>query len=144
MRALLDATPDDKLNWSPSPSARTPLQIVAHSASSIGHITDMLNGIPFQIENSAAADKEMLAWEKQFTTRAATVAVFDENCNKYMTWLDTLSPDQLGKEVEAPFGMGMMQVGRGLFFPPMHTMGHVSQLEYLQTIYGDRDWHMGI
>src|SRR5262249_17746019 len=104
---------------------------------------DMLSGIPFRIDNVPQADKEMRDWERQFTTRAATVAVLDENCKKYTTWLDSLTPDQLAKTVEAPFGLGQIPIGMGINFPPMHTMAHSPQLKYLKTNYANHDWHMG-
>lgn len=25
----------------------------------------------------------------------------------------------------------------------VHTMGHIAQIEYVQTMYGDLDWHTG-
>ena len=30
----------------------------------------------------------------------------------------------------------------GITFPAYHTHGHVAQMDYIQTIYGDQDWHM--
>jgi hypothetical protein len=38
----LAKTPDDRLNWSPSPTARTPLHLVAHCAFSLGFIHTIL------------------------------------------------------------------------------------------------------
>ena len=35
MSKVLPTTPDDRINWSPSPSSMTPIQIVAHAAGSI-------------------------------------------------------------------------------------------------------------
>lgn len=43
----LATTPDDKLNWSPATSARTPLHLAAHAASAVSGIVRMLNGEPF-------------------------------------------------------------------------------------------------
>ncbi len=37
-------TPEDRINWSPSPTARTPVQIVAHAAEAIRNIHNFLNG----------------------------------------------------------------------------------------------------
>ena len=30
----------------------------------------------------------------------------------------------------------------GITFAAYHTHGHVAQMDYIQTIYGDQDWHM--
>ena len=44
MMHALATTPEDRLKWAPSATARTPLQQVAHSAQSISIIQDMLSG----------------------------------------------------------------------------------------------------
>src|SRR5207253_4309919 len=40
----LATTPDDRINWSPSPSARTPIQQVAHAARAVNSINGFLDG----------------------------------------------------------------------------------------------------
>ena len=47
MTRALATTPDDKINWSPSPTARTPIQEVAHSVMAVSGIQGMLTGKPF-------------------------------------------------------------------------------------------------
>ena len=38
IRRILASTPDERLHWSPSPTARTPLAQVVHAANSIRNI----------------------------------------------------------------------------------------------------------
>lgn len=40
----LEKTPDDKLNWSPSPTARTPIQLVAHAAFGVNGLMGIVKG----------------------------------------------------------------------------------------------------
>src|ERR1051326_1366867 len=94
MSHLLELTPEDKLNWSPSPSARTPLQIVAHSAEAIKNIHGFLEGHPFDIENTARADQFFREWEKQFTSRQQVVELFERNSSAYLSFLDSLSQER--------------------------------------------------
>ena len=44
--------------------------------------------------------------------------------------------------VDMPFGLEPMPVAVVITFPTFHTRSHIPQIEYIQTIYGDRDWHM--
>ena len=39
------------------------------------------------------------------------------------------------------FGVGAVPMSLAMTSPPLHTMVHTGQLEYLQTILGDRVWH---
>ena len=52
----LATTPDERINWSPSPTARTPIQQVAHCAQSISGIQGMLAGKPFPYAGIAEFD----------------------------------------------------------------------------------------
>lgn len=138
----LNNTPDDKLNWSPTPTARTPIEIVIHSADALKNIHDMLDGRPFQISNTAEADKHFRESEKRISTREEVVELFEKNSTAYVAWLDALTPERLNDPITFPFGLGAGTVGIGLQFPALHTSSHTPQIEYIQTIYGDRDWHL--
>jgi len=144
MIGLLKDTPDDKLHWSPSPTARSPLALVAHAAMSIHHITEMLKGRPFGGTTTAIADKAFRQAEQEFTSRADVVALFEKNAAEYLAWIDALSEDALDDPITFPFGLGVGAVRHGLSAPARHTEAHIAQLEYVQTIYGDQDWHIGV
>ena len=144
MLGLLADTPDDKLNWSPSPSARTPLALVAHSALSIRHVTEMLKGRPFGTSTTAVADKGFREEEQAFTSRDEVVALFEKNAAEYLEWIDALPEEGLDAPITFPFGLGVGTVRHGITAPARHTESHIAQLEYIQTIYGDHDWHIGV
>lgn len=144
MLGLLGNTPDDRLNWSPSPTARTPLAIVAHAAISIHHITEMLKGRPFGVPSSAVADKYFRQEEAKFTSRADVVALFEGNAAAYVAWIDDLTEEGLSDPITFPFGLGTGTVLDCLSTPARHTDAHIGQLEYVQTIYGDQNWHIGV
>ncbi|WP_025229341.1 DinB family protein [Fimbriimonas ginsengisoli] len=144
MMGLLKDTPDDKLNWSPSPTARSPLAIVAHAGIAVHNITEMLQGRPFGASTSAIADKGFRKEEQEFTSRDEVVALFEKNAAAYVAWIDTLTEEGLNDPITFPFGLGTGTVLHGLTAAARHTEAHIAQLEYVQTIYGDQDWHMGI
>jgi hypothetical protein len=140
-RALAN-TPDDRINWSPSPSARTPIHQVAHSARSIKHILEQMSGTPFAIPTTAEADHDFREWEQQFNTREQVLDLLERNSAEYLAYLDALTPDKLDTMAKMPFGLGEAPVRGWLEAPPAHTNYHTAQIEYMQTIYGDQDWHL--
>ena len=42
-----------------------------------------------------------------------------------------------------PFGLGQAPLGYFMTMGAAHTQGHIPQIEYIQTLYGDHDWHTG-
>lgn len=136
-------TPDDRLLWAPSPTARTPLAQVVHSAMSTGYIQSWLTGTPFADKTSAEATGIFHSVEATYTTRESALALLEEKSAAFLGWLDSLTPEDLERHGEAPFGLGPVKWSDGIFFPGLHMRDHAAQLEYTQTIYGDTDWHFG-
>lgn len=138
----LSTTPDDRLNWSPSPTARSPLHQVVHAARSISNIHGFLDGRTFDVPTPQEADLGFREFESKFSRRDEAVKLFERNADAFVAWLDALEPERLTSLVVTPFGMGSVPIELGMTFPAMHTRWHQAQIEYIQTIYGDLDWHM--
>lgn len=136
----LGCTPDDKINWSPGSSARTPIQQVAHAAMSLEGILKMFGGEPFPFENISEMDATWRRAEKQFTTREQATGLLEKNCAAYIAWLDTLTPEQIESTFKTPFGEFPMAAA--VTFAADHLRNHAAQIEYIQTCYGDLDWHL--
>jgi len=142
LESALETTPDDRINWSPSATSRTPLALVAHAAGAIKNIHETLDGRTFFANSTTEADIGFREWERQFTTREHVLELLEQNSADYVAWLDALAPERLESLVEMPFGLGQVPLGIALTFPPAHTIDHAAQIVYVQTIYGDHDWHM--
>jgi hypothetical protein len=142
MVKVLAETPDDRINWSPTETARTPVQLVAHAAAALGSITDFCSGRPVNLPDTGGADKKFREWEKQCTSREEALALLEKNSAAHVALLDSLTPDSFAKMVQLPFGMGEVPLAAVITVGGDHTRFHCAQLEYVQTIYGDRDWHM--
>lgn len=140
MRQSLDKVPDERLNWSPSPTARSPLHIVAHSAFAIDFIRQMILGRPYPAPTTADADREFLEAEQAISTREQALSLLEGNCEEYCAAIGSLTDDQLTGFVEAPFGLGQVPTTLAITFGGMHTRHHQAQLDYVQTCYGDRAW----
>jgi len=134
------STPDDKINWSPTPTSRTPTEVAAHGAMSISGMQGWLAGQPFPFESMAALDEFCRKEEKNFTKREAVIGLLDEKSNKFLTFLDSLSQEKLNSMFETQ--MGTFPMMSAITFPADHIRGHAAQIDYIQTIYGDREMHM--
>ena len=136
----LDVTSEDKLNWSPSSTSRTPIKLVAHSAMAIQGIGGILAGKPFPFTSMAEMDATFRAEEEIVTTKEQALALLEETSAAYLKWLDTVTPEQLASTVQFP--MGAMPMAVAITFAADHMRSHAAQLDYLQTIIGDLDWHL--
>ena len=139
--SAFETTPDERLNWSPSDTSRTPIQIVAHAAAAIENVHGILDGRPFPIKSTAEADAFFRQSEKQFTTRAQVLRLLETNSAAYLRFLDALTPQSLQTTVEMPFGLGATPMTAALDAAANHTKWHAAQIDYIQTIYGDHIWH---
>jgi hypothetical protein len=138
----LATTPDDRLNWSPSTTSRTPLQVAAHAAGVVKNLHETLNGNTFEGGTTAEADASFREWEKQFTTREQIVNLLEENSAAYLAWLDSLTPERLDADVKLPFNLGSAPLTLAITFQALHLNHHAAQIDYIQTIYGDHDWYV--
>ncbi|MGO8670661.1 MAG: DinB family protein [Capsulimonadaceae bacterium] len=136
---LLDKTPEDKINWSPSPTARTPVQLASHASMVVGGLLDMLKGQPFEFTNTAELDARFRQAERGFTTREQALGLLETNSAQYLAFLDGLTEEQLASDVTTPFGTFPMALA--ITFAADHMRGHLGQIDYLQTIWGDYDWY---
>jgi len=138
----LETTPDERINWSPSSTARTPIQLVAHVAWAVKSMLGNLTGDTYPVPTTQEANQQQREWEKQFSTRDEVLKLLDQNSSEYLAWLEDLTQEQLDSQVEMPFGMGAVPMEFAISFMPLHVHVHAAQLDYVQTIYGDQDWHI--
>lgn len=135
---VFGATPDDKLNWSPSPTARTPLQLAVHCGQGMGFIQRSLEGAQAPSMTTEQFDASFREAESKYTTRDEAVNLIEQNSAAYIAWLEGLGDEQVSGIWHSPFGDVPMAMG--IMVPTYHTANHTAQIEYIQTIYGDRTW----
>lgn len=141
LKRNLEKVPDDRLQWSPAPSARNPLHLVAHCGFSLDFIRKMLEGEPpFPIPTTAGADAQFLEMESKITTREQALEIWSQSFDRFVAFLKTVNDEDMNRLVNLPFGMDPLRLRFMLGVGSMHTREHVAQLEYVQTAYGDRDW----
>lgn len=143
MIELLDATPDERLSWKPAPHARSIVEIAAHTAHALRNILSQMKGTPFDLATSAEANAAFLAHDKEFTDREKVKAYLNESRHEYGQFLAGLTEDDLDRLEALPFGLGLAPIRYFTMAGANHTSGHNAQIEYVQTLYGDTDWHTG-
>jgi hypothetical protein len=101
----------------------------------------MMMGKRFPTPTREEADAEFLAFESEFKTRVAALALLDKNSEALVAWLDQLLVERLSDMVPLPFDLGQAPLEFMLMMPAWHTNDHAAQMDYIQTCYGDRSWN---
>ena len=132
--------PDDKLTWSPSPTAKSALRIAAHTACTAGNFAYLIRNGKFPTNDMAELFAGMNAEEQTVTTREAAVELLRKNTDDILAALDASTPELIASTLETPFGFSAPMA----FFmnlPGSHAESHAAQVDYLQTCWGDREMH---
>jgi hypothetical protein len=79
--------------------------------------------------------------EKEVASAEAALDLLNANSDKYVSWMESLSDEFLEGTFNSP--MGGFPMKDAITFLADHLRSHASQLEYIQTIIGDREMHMG-
>lgn len=137
---LLAFVPEDKLTWAPSSSARSPLNITAHCALASRFFADIItDGLPEKLPSPEVFFQDLHEAGRKIATRAEAIDLVKSTTTALCTALGTVTAENIETPRRSPFGLlpvrFWMQQGGD------HLAGHIGQLEYLQTIWGDLDNH---
>jgi uncharacterized damage-inducible protein DinB len=127
--------PDDKLEWTPSPTSKSALRIAAHVGVSNMGIISLLRGEKSKIESVQDYLAVAEAKEKEIKTREQAAKLIEWSTNFLVTKFDSMDEEALAGRIASP--LGEMPAAEFLFFPSRHMCAHASQIDYLQTIWGD-------
>jgi len=132
--------PDDKLSWSLSETARSPLAIVAHCILANQMLATVVRG---EQMSSTPTPEEAEAASRQFestmTDRADAVRQLEASCEEAVAALGTMTTERFASSPDSPFGAFPMPFWMNL--PAMHMNNHASQIDYIQTAWGDQVDH---
>ncbi|HLO98842.1 MAG TPA: DinB family protein [Fimbriimonas sp.] len=142
MLKLLSFVPDDKLNWAPSSSARTALQLVAHCAVTNPVFQAVItSNLPDPCPEPGEFFALLKEQELAVTTREQAIELLTKSTADLSSAMSAVDDAQMATSPNSPFGP--LPMGFWLGVTHAHFAGHNGQLEYLQTIWGDLDNHMG-
>jgi hypothetical protein len=132
--------PDDKLTWTPSETSKSALRIAAHIAVSNTGISKMIRN---EDSDESMSGEQLMAMMKEmetsFTSREQVVAAVSESVATALAAIDTVNESTIGTSPMSPFGAFPMMFW--MFLPANHMLGHAYQIDYLQTIWGDLEFH---
>ena len=135
--------PDDRLNWTPTPTAKSALRVAAHTALYAGRFAKMISDRqlpqPANIEEWVAKNN---AEEIAVTDRAEMERIFREGTAAVIAALDSLTPEEVESDLSSGqgFEMPMKQL---INLPGWHATLHLGQIDYLQTCWGDQQVYLG-
>ena len=72
-------------------------------------------------------------------TREEAIAAINASSKEIHAALDSIYDGNVNAEIAMPFMSAPMTFWMNL--PAMHFSNHAAQIDYLQTIWGDMDWH---
>lgn len=134
LRDTLNHVPDDRLLWTPSPSARPALKIAAHVALSNRYFASVLRGDKQDERSVSDVVEDIVRQEAPFQTRAEVNRILEETTGEVLAAYDRLSAERVS---DPRVAFIMTLVGR-------HADGHAAQIDYLQTTWGDMEDHFGM
>ena len=131
--------PPDKRTWSPTPTAKSALQIAAHCAGYSGGFAAIIRAGKFP------SSREEFRGPIQSTIQGITTleqaeAVLRKGIADSVAALDTVKPEQIGSIIDTPQGQTPFTFFMTL--PAFHLDGHAAQIDYLQTCWGDQEVHL--
>ncbi|MEO7714897.1 MAG: DinB family protein [Capsulimonas sp.] len=132
--------PDDKLQWSPTPTCRTPLQIVAHCAYVNGVVAGVLMGETDHARTSVEEGRrQTLEFEAMVMDREQALTLLEKSCADVLGAIATMTAERFVEPMESRFGP--IPASFWMLLPSTHMSNHAAQIDYIQTAWGDLDNH---
>lgn len=134
--------PDDKLHWTPTPTAKSALRIAAHTAVHAGLFAQMIRTRQLPgTDNLEAWLAARNAEEEAITDRTQMERVFRSATDEVLAALDSLSASDLDLHLHADPG-GSISMRYLITLPAWHATLHTGQIDFLQTCWGDAEIYL--
>lgn len=128
LQRSLSFVPEDRREWSPSETSKSPLRIAAHVSFSNQRFAAVLRGDPMPYRTAMETAQEIYSVETSLTGWEAVMDHLAQSSEEALRAFDQLDPARLVVDPKVAFVLTL--IGR-------HADGHGSQIDYLQTIWGD-------
>ncbi len=140
LRKTFEFVPEDKLMWSPSLTARTPLWMAMHCGVANAAFVAILRGEPLPLPTDPVEAAAFIrAAGQEAESRAEALRAIEDSTAEILQALDNVTAAMLETLPASPFGPLPFTVWMQV--PSIHMTGHARQLDYLQTIWGDVQDH---
>jgi hypothetical protein len=135
--------PDDKLNWTPTPTAKSAIRIAAHTALYADRFAAMIRDRKLPApDNLAEWLAQRNAEEEAVTSRADIETIFRKGTDEVIAALDSLNPEEVGGTLDSGQGWSM-PMSFLMNLPGWHATCHMGQIDYLQTCWDDQEVYVG-
>ncbi|HVT14086.1 MAG TPA: DinB family protein [Fimbriimonadaceae bacterium] len=135
--------PDDKLTWTPTPTAKSAIRIAAHTALYAGRFARMIkDGQLPGGDNLAEWLAQRDAEEAAVTSRAEMESIFRKGTAEVVAALDSLTPEAIASSLDSGLGWSM-PMAYLMKLPGWHATLHTGQIDFLQTCWGDQEVYVG-
>ena len=130
--------PDDRLNWTPTPSAKSPLRVAAHTALYASRFAKMIRDrqLP-QPENLEEWLAQRNAKEVAVASREEMIQIFQAGTQEVLEVLDSLTEADVEMNLESGQGWSI-PMRQLMVIPGWHATLHTGQIDYLQTCWDDQ------
>lgn len=135
--------PEDKLTWSPAPTAKSAIRIAAHAALYFSRFAEMIR--TKKLPEVADLDEWLRlrnTEEEAVTTREAVEGAFRAGLEEVRAAIDQLTPEEIASELDSGQGW-TMSMSFLIRLPGWHTTLHCGQIDLLQTCWGDQEIYVG-
>lgn len=131
--------PDDKLTWTPTPTAKSAIRVAAHTALYSGRFARMIRDrkLPGG-DNLAEWLAQVNAEEVAITSRAEMESIFRRGTDEVIAALDSLTPEAIAASLDSGQGWSMPMTTL-MSLPGWHATLHTGQIDYLQTCWDDQE-----
>jgi hypothetical protein len=134
--------PDDKLAWTPAPTAKSAIRIAAHTALYAERFARMIR------ERSLPKADNLEEWlaernreEEAITSRAEMETVFRKGTDEVIEALDSLTPEDMALSLDSGLGWSVPMTFL-MKLPGWHATLHTGQIDYLQTCWDDQEVYL--
>ncbi|MEI7985675.1 MAG: DinB family protein [Armatimonadota bacterium] len=134
--------PDDKLDWTPTPTAKSAIRVAAHTALYAGRFAKMIRERKLPaVENLDEWLAQRTAEEVAITNRTEMERIFREGTEEVIAALDSLSEEEVGMILDSGMGWSLPMT-QLMGFAGWHATLHCGQIDYLQTCWDDQEVHL--
>lgn len=131
---------DEKMNWSPSPSSRSALQLVVHCGQGNNAFASIMRCEDMPVPADMSDFRGILrGMEAQVTDRNAAIELVRASTKTVTEAINEVTEETFASSPTSPFGP--MPMPFWMTLAGMHMKAHACQLDYLQTIWGDVEDH---
>ncbi|HWD41447.1 MAG TPA: DinB family protein [Fimbriimonas sp.] len=137
----LSFVPEDKLAYQPCETAKSAIAIAAHVALSNYFFASMIRGEnPWEGIDMEKMQAERKQKEAALDTREKVAEELEKSTALVASALDGITDEVYTSVLQTP----VMTAPMGFFMtiPGRHMDNHASQIDYLQTMWGDMEWHI--